>query len=134
MVPAPLHASIHCAAGIADAAQTRGTLENLHGILAAAGCTRADVVEANVWLKGPRDFPAMNRVYLTSVNVWIEWTEGLELAASSPLCSCKGLGATATRTGLKAARTTVFDDQNRTGLTCCRYLHSWSKHHLFLSI
>jgi 2-iminobutanoate/2-iminopropanoate deaminase len=45
------------------AAETRQTLENLKSILAAAGCTMADVVSVNVYLVDMADFPAMNQVY-----------------------------------------------------------------------
>jgi 2-iminobutanoate/2-iminopropanoate deaminase len=45
------------------AAETRQTLENLKSILAAAGCTMADVVSVNVYLVDMADFSAMNQVY-----------------------------------------------------------------------
>ncbi len=43
--------------------QTRQTLRNLEAILAAAGCTMADVVKTTVFLTDMADFKAMNRVY-----------------------------------------------------------------------
>ena len=44
-------------------AQTRQTLANVEKALALAGCTRADVVKATVWLDDARDFWSFNRVY-----------------------------------------------------------------------
>jgi reactive intermediate/imine deaminase len=44
-------------------AQTRQTLANVERALALAGCTRADVVKATVWLDDARDFWSFNRVY-----------------------------------------------------------------------
>jgi len=44
-------------------AQTRQTLANVDKALALAGCTRADVVKATVWLDDARDFWSFNRVY-----------------------------------------------------------------------
>jgi len=44
-------------------AQTRQTLANVEKALALAGCTRADVVKATVWLDDARDFWTFNRVY-----------------------------------------------------------------------
>jgi 2-iminobutanoate/2-iminopropanoate deaminase len=43
--------------------QTALSLENLRGVLAAAGATPADVVRVNVYLADVADFAAMNRVY-----------------------------------------------------------------------
>ena len=43
--------------------QTQRTLENLKAVLTAAGCTLADVVKSNVFLKDMNDFAAMNEVY-----------------------------------------------------------------------
>lgn len=44
-------------------AQTRLVLSNLKAVLAAAGCTVADVVKCDVFLKNMDDFAAMNAVY-----------------------------------------------------------------------
>ena len=44
-------------------AQTRQTLANVEKALALAGCTRADVVKATVWLDDARDFWSFNKVY-----------------------------------------------------------------------
>lgn len=43
--------------------ETRATLRNLEASLKEAGCTLADVVDASVWLRDPRDFHEMNRAY-----------------------------------------------------------------------
>ncbi len=43
--------------------QTRQTLRNLQAILAAAGCSMADVVKTTVFLVDLNDFKAMNSVY-----------------------------------------------------------------------
>jgi 2-iminobutanoate/2-iminopropanoate deaminase len=43
--------------------QTQRALENLKAVLAAAGCSLADVVKSNVFLKDMNDFGAMNEVY-----------------------------------------------------------------------
>jgi 2-iminobutanoate/2-iminopropanoate deaminase len=45
------------------AAQTRQTLENIHGALRAAGATMADVVECTVFLRNMADYATMNGVY-----------------------------------------------------------------------
>ena len=44
-------------------AQTRRTLENIKGILEAAGSSLDKVVRCNVYLKDIGDFAAMNEVY-----------------------------------------------------------------------
>lgn len=44
-------------------AQTRLVLKNLVAVLHAAGCTVADVVKCDVFLKNMDDFAAMNAVY-----------------------------------------------------------------------
>ena len=49
------------AGGIED--QTRQVLRNLQAILAAAGCSMADVVKTTVFLMDMADFKAMNGVY-----------------------------------------------------------------------
>lgn len=45
------------------AAQTRQVLANLRAVLAAAGCTFADVAKTTVFLRTMDDFAAMNGVY-----------------------------------------------------------------------
>ena len=45
------------------AAQTRQVLENLKGVLEAAGSSLERVVKATVFLKNMADFAAMNEVY-----------------------------------------------------------------------
>ena len=44
-------------------AQTRQVMENLQGVLAAAGASWKDVVKTTVYLKDMGDFPRMNEVY-----------------------------------------------------------------------
>ena len=44
-------------------AQTEQVLRNLEAVLAAAGCSLADVVKTTVFLKDMNDFAAMNAVY-----------------------------------------------------------------------
>jgi len=44
-------------------AETRRTLENIKGILAAAGATMDDVVATSVYMVDLDDFGAMNQVY-----------------------------------------------------------------------
>lgn len=48
-------------AGISE--QTQRALENLKAVLAAAGCSLAEVVKSTVFLKDMNDFAAMNEVY-----------------------------------------------------------------------
>ena len=43
--------------------QTRVVLDAITETLALAGCTRADVVKAMVWLRDRADFPGFNAVY-----------------------------------------------------------------------
>lgn len=43
--------------------QTRVVMDKIGKILAAAGCTHADIVKANVFLADARDFVAFNAVY-----------------------------------------------------------------------
>lgn len=43
--------------------QTRAVLDAITATLAEAGCTRADVVKAMVWLRDRADFPGFNAVY-----------------------------------------------------------------------
>ncbi len=47
--------------GIAE--QTRACLENVRGVLAAAGATPEKVVKATVFLTDMADFPAVNEIY-----------------------------------------------------------------------
>ena len=44
-------------------AQARQVLENLRQVLAAAGCTFADVVKATVFVVDLADFPRLNALY-----------------------------------------------------------------------
>lgn len=44
-------------------AQTRVVLDDISATLALAGCVRADVVQAMVWLRDRADFPGFNAVY-----------------------------------------------------------------------
>lgn len=44
-------------------AQTRQAMENLAAVLAAAGCTFADVVKTTIFLTDMNDFAAVNAVY-----------------------------------------------------------------------
>ncbi|MDF2723838.1 MAG: reactive intermediate/imine deaminase [Paenibacillus sp.] len=48
--------------------QTEHTLDNISGILAAAGCSMDDVVKVNVILADIRDFSKFNVVYRTRFN------------------------------------------------------------------
>ena len=43
--------------------QTRAVLDDITATLAQAGCIRADVVKAMVWLRDRADFPGFNAVY-----------------------------------------------------------------------
>jgi len=45
--------------------EVHGTFKSVSDALALAGCTLADVVDSQVWLKDPRDFHEMNRIYAT---------------------------------------------------------------------
>ena len=44
-------------------AQARRVFENLGAVLAASGCTFANVVKATVYVKDLADFPELNRIY-----------------------------------------------------------------------
>lgn len=46
-------------------AQAERALGNLRGVLAAAGCTFADVVKTTVYLADINDFQAVNEIYAT---------------------------------------------------------------------
>lgn len=50
---------------VSFADEVRVTFKAIEDALALAGCTLADVVDAQVWLKDPRDFHEMNRIYAT---------------------------------------------------------------------
>ncbi|MFM2162387.1 MAG: hypothetical protein RLZZ383_1899 [Pseudomonadota bacterium] len=43
--------------------QTAQVLENLRAVLAAAGCTPADVIKTTVFLRDMSDFPVFNQAY-----------------------------------------------------------------------
>ncbi len=43
--------------------QTRAVLDDITATLSQAGCARADVVKAMVWLRERADFPGFNEVY-----------------------------------------------------------------------
>ena len=43
--------------------QTRAVLDDITATLSEAGCARADVVKAMVWLRERADFPGFNEVY-----------------------------------------------------------------------
>ena len=43
--------------------QTRAILDDITETLAAADCTRKDVVKAMVWLRDRADFPGFNEIY-----------------------------------------------------------------------
>jgi 2-iminobutanoate/2-iminopropanoate deaminase len=43
--------------------EVRGTIRTVEEALGLAGCTLADVVDVQVWLRDPRDFPEFNRIY-----------------------------------------------------------------------
>lgn len=44
-------------------AQTEQTLKNIGAVLAAGGCTPADVVKTTIFLKDMRDFATVNEIY-----------------------------------------------------------------------
>jgi enamine deaminase RidA (YjgF/YER057c/UK114 family) len=46
------------------AEEVRGTFKALEAALAPAGCTLADVIDVQVWLRDPRDFHEMNRIFV----------------------------------------------------------------------
>jgi 2-iminobutanoate/2-iminopropanoate deaminase len=43
--------------------EVRGTIRTVEEALGLAGCTLADVVDVQVWLRDARDFPEFNRIY-----------------------------------------------------------------------
>ena len=45
------------------AEEVHGTFKALQESLAPAGCTLADVVDCQVWLRDARDFPEFNRIF-----------------------------------------------------------------------
>lgn len=61
----PLDPSTGALVGGDVRAQARRVLENLDGILRAAGASLAHVVKTTVYLADMADFPAMNEVYAT---------------------------------------------------------------------
>src|SRR5215475_8318666 len=50
---------------ISFADEVHGTFRYINAALALVGCTLDDVVDSQVWLKDPRDFHEMNRIYAT---------------------------------------------------------------------
>ena len=50
---------------ISFADEVHGTFKAVQDALALAGCTLDDVVDSQVWLRDPRDFHEMNRIYST---------------------------------------------------------------------
>ena len=50
--------------GLTFAEEVRGTFKALETALAPAGCTLADVIDVQVWLRDPRDFHEMNRIFI----------------------------------------------------------------------
>jgi enamine deaminase RidA (YjgF/YER057c/UK114 family) len=44
--------------------EARGTFHEIIDALALAGATLADVVDCQVWLRDPADFPLMNKVFV----------------------------------------------------------------------
>jgi enamine deaminase RidA (YjgF/YER057c/UK114 family) len=59
--PLPTGRRVH---DLTFAEEVRGTFKALSEALALAGCSLADVVDAQVWLRDPRDFHEMNRIFL----------------------------------------------------------------------
>jgi len=53
---------------VSFADEVHGTFKYIKDALALADCTLDDVVDSQVWLKDPRDFPEMNRIYRTYFN------------------------------------------------------------------
>jgi enamine deaminase RidA (YjgF/YER057c/UK114 family) len=45
--------------------EVHGTFKTIQEALALADCTLDDVIDSQVWLKDPRDFHYMNRIYMT---------------------------------------------------------------------
>lgn len=45
--------------------EVHGTFKMVQDALALADCTLDDVIDSQVWLKDPRDFHEMNRIYMT---------------------------------------------------------------------
>ncbi len=50
---------------VSFADEVHGTFKAVQDALALADCTLDDVVDSQVWLKDPRDFHEMNRIYVT---------------------------------------------------------------------
>lgn len=47
------------------AEEVHATFKSIADSLALAGCTLADVIDCQVWLRDPRDFHEFNRIYAT---------------------------------------------------------------------
>ncbi len=58
----PMHDGVPMTTGTIEQ-QTRAVLDEITQTLALAGCTRADVVKAMVWLRERADFAGFNAVY-----------------------------------------------------------------------
>jgi len=50
---------------VSFADEAHGTFKAVQEALALADCTLDDVIDSQVWLKDPRDFYEMNRIYMT---------------------------------------------------------------------
>jgi len=61
----PLDSQTGSVIGTTIEEQTKVTMDNIKGILEAAGCTMEDVVKINVFLERMSDFDAFNSVYRT---------------------------------------------------------------------
>ncbi|MGH6893802.1 MAG: RidA family protein [Dongiaceae bacterium] len=53
---------------VSFADEVHGTFKYIKDALALADCTLDDVIDSQVWLKDPRDFHEMNRIYKTYFN------------------------------------------------------------------
>ena len=51
------------ARGSASPTRCTGRFRAIAEALALAGCSLADVIDTQLWLKDPRDFPELNRIY-----------------------------------------------------------------------
>jgi enamine deaminase RidA (YjgF/YER057c/UK114 family) len=58
----PLEGGAH-RASTTFADEVHATIRSVEAALALAGCALADVIDAQVWLKDPRDFAEMNAIY-----------------------------------------------------------------------
>lgn len=59
----PLTTGRHRQISFAD--EVHATINAVESALALAGCSLDDVIDSQVWLKDPRDFAEMNRIYAT---------------------------------------------------------------------